>query len=271
MRGFQYTFDKGLVGGLRRFSSNPRNKQDLVECHNAMPSDDGLRPHVDVTSLDADSIPWRVGTPITSPDLFTIVVHVIDYTTSAVVADVSVYVDGTLIGTTDASGDITVTDVAEGTHIIRITKDGYVDSLYDDLANDYVVVESDSYEFKIVNEDDYYTYLLDGGLLGMLVDKTISSGNITLDTDEHYVALTGEGDVADSLTHILKTGGGYFDAGYIVTLAGKTGLDYAISLAAGGNFEIGYVFSIDDEHDSISLVHRGVGIWENFGGRGSAA
>jgi len=59
MKAFPYIFNEGLVKGLRRFSLNPRNEQTLVECHNAMPCEEGLRPHEVVLSLDSDSVTWE--------------------------------------------------------------------------------------------------------------------------------------------------------------------------------------------------------------------
>ena len=58
MKSFIYVFEEGLKGGLRKDSSNPRNRQDLVECHNAMPGEAGLEPHEVVISLNANSIAW---------------------------------------------------------------------------------------------------------------------------------------------------------------------------------------------------------------------
>jgi len=56
MKAFTYTFKEGLLKGLRRFALHPRNEQTLVECHNAMPCEEGLRPHKVVHSLDSDTI-----------------------------------------------------------------------------------------------------------------------------------------------------------------------------------------------------------------------
>ena len=58
MKGFIYIFEEGFKHGLRRESSNPRNTQSLVECHNAAPGEAGLEPHEVVTSLDADGVSW---------------------------------------------------------------------------------------------------------------------------------------------------------------------------------------------------------------------
>ncbi len=39
-----FTFDSGLIKGMRRFHKTPRNSQELVECHNWMPAEQGLKP-----------------------------------------------------------------------------------------------------------------------------------------------------------------------------------------------------------------------------------
>jgi len=141
MKAFQFVFGEGLTKGLRRFSSNPRNNQNLVECHNAMPNEDGLVPHVVITSLDADDISWGGEGKLTaySPTR-TITINITDYVSEADVAGASVYLDGTLQGTTDANGEIDLSDVAIGTHTLKVTKTGYVDSDEDELLNDYLVV-----------------------------------------------------------------------------------------------------------------------------------
>lgn len=104
-----------------------------------------------------------------------------------------------------------------------------------------------------------------GGSYGELVSKTISSGGIDLTSNQHFVALTGEGDIADALTAITKTGGGDLKGGFLVVLTGKAGLAYAITLADAANFKLQYVFNINNEYDSISLIHRGSGIWQETG------
>ena len=109
-----------------------------------------------------------------------------------------------------------------------------------------------------------------GGSYGDLASKTISGGAITLSDHEHFVALTGEGDTTDALTAITKTGGGNLDVGFVVALTGKTGLAYTITLADAGNFKIQRVFNIDNEYDSIPLIHRGSGIWQELSGRASS-
>lgn len=48
MREGDYMFDEGLVKGLRRFETNLRNVQSLLECHNWAPAEQGLEPHEEV-------------------------------------------------------------------------------------------------------------------------------------------------------------------------------------------------------------------------------
>ena len=109
-----------------------------------------------------------------------------------------------------------------------------------------------------------------GGSYGSLVNKTIAGGVITLSDHEHFVALTGEGDVADALTAITKTGGGNLDVGFVVLLTGKAGLAYPITLADAGNLKLQRVFYINNEYDSIPLIHRGSGIFQEMAGRASS-
>ena len=141
MKAFPFTFDEGLLKGLRRFSSNPRNNQSLTECHNAMPTESGLGFHEDVISLDADDISWGAESS-SQGDLgtTTITISVKDYTTEEDLEGVSVYLDNVLKGTTDSEGDIEISDVTIGIHYVRMTKSLYVNSNVDDLLNDYIVV-----------------------------------------------------------------------------------------------------------------------------------
>ena len=43
MRAYTHLFREGLTKGLRRSSTNPRNSQALIECHNVVPSEQGLK------------------------------------------------------------------------------------------------------------------------------------------------------------------------------------------------------------------------------------
>lgn len=122
---------------------------------------------------------------------------------------------------------------------------------------------------KIAKSDFVAGIVADGVLYGSLVEKVISGGAITLTDNQHFVALAGEGDRIDALTAITKTGGGNLASGFVVLLTGKTGLTYTITLANAGNFKLQYVFSINNEYDSIPLIHRGSGIWQEMAGRAS--
>ena len=141
MKSFRYTFEDGLGKGLRRFSSNPRNTQSLVECHNAMPSEEGLKPHEVVTSLNADSIAWGgEGKLAAYSPTRNITISIKDYVSDADVATAAVFIDNVSKGNTDANGEIDITGITVGTHTLKITKTGYVDSDADELLNDYLVV-----------------------------------------------------------------------------------------------------------------------------------
>ena len=53
MKGYDFTFEKGLRGGLRKHYMNPLNEEALVECHNLAPTESGLEPHEDVVLIGA--------------------------------------------------------------------------------------------------------------------------------------------------------------------------------------------------------------------------
>ena len=136
-----FTFKEGLLKGLRRFTNNPRNSQNLVECHNVMPTEGRPEPHEVVVSLDGDAISWGGEGKLSaySPTR-TITINITDYVSEADVEGASVYLDDALQGTTDSNGEIDIEDVTVGTHTLKITKTGYVDSDDDELLNDYLVV-----------------------------------------------------------------------------------------------------------------------------------
>lgn len=108
-------------------------------------------------------------------------------------------------------------------------------------------------------------FVVSGGLYGDFVSKTISGGEIALTEGEYFIALTGEGDNEDSLSAIIQTGGGYLREGYPVVLTGKTGLDYNISVVGTGGLKIQRTFTINNEYDNISFIHRGNGNWQERG------
>lgn len=56
MKEHEYTFDKGLVLGLRPRSDNPRNSQALIEAFNVQASKDGLVAYAGITNPTSSSI-----------------------------------------------------------------------------------------------------------------------------------------------------------------------------------------------------------------------
>jgi len=141
MREFQYTFKEGLLKGLRRFTTAPRDEQGLTECHNFAPSEKGLGLHEAIVDLNATGITWGgLGKWTAAGATRDITIHVADYIDASELQTVSVYIDGVLKGTTDANGELDVDDVAVGGHTLRLTKTGYLDSDADTLLNEYIVV-----------------------------------------------------------------------------------------------------------------------------------
>jgi len=102
---------------------------------------------------------------------------------------------------------------------------------------------------------------------GITADKTISSGVITVSANERHIHLTGEGDLADTLTGI--TGGTAMDK---ITLWRKAGLAYSIVINsdAGLHLQRNRSFTMDADYDNISLVCREADVWVETGGRMSA-
>ena len=100
-----------------------------------------------------------------------------------------------------------------------------------------------------------------GGNFGSIVSKTIATGAITLSASEHLIALTGQGDIADALTAITKTGGGNLDAGHIIVLKGKSGLGYDITISNGTYLRLQSDFTIGSEYDTIALICIGSGFF----------
>ena len=72
-----------------------------------------------------------------------ITINVKDYATEITIEGATIYVDGSWKGATDAEGNITLKDIAVGDHTIKITKNGYLDSDLDDLANDTFTVSAE--------------------------------------------------------------------------------------------------------------------------------
>jgi len=72
-----------------------------------------------------------------------ITINVSDYVTDSLLEDVTVYLDGVNKGTTDADGNIDISNVTVGHHTVKFTKTGYLDSDEDDLDNDEFTLSSD--------------------------------------------------------------------------------------------------------------------------------
>ncbi len=53
MKEFDFDFEEGLLKGLRRFSTNPRNTEALTDCHNWMPVERGLEVHEELVLIGA--------------------------------------------------------------------------------------------------------------------------------------------------------------------------------------------------------------------------
>jgi hypothetical protein len=128
--------------GLRRFSQGLRGQQGFYEFHNVMVEEGGPRLHETITSLTDDSNGWAgLGTEDLFTKLRNIVIHVHDFATGDTpLENVTVYIDGVSKGTTNASGELTITDVEVGGHSIKLTHATYVDSDEDEIANDFIMV-----------------------------------------------------------------------------------------------------------------------------------
>ena len=140
MKEFEFTFDKGLRGGLRKHFSNPRNEQALVECHNLMPTEAGLEGHKAVNDLNTSCSWGGLGKWTAAGATRDITIHVADYIDASELQTVTVWIDSVNKGTTDASGELDVDGVAVGGHTLKLTKTGYLDSDADTLLNDYIMV-----------------------------------------------------------------------------------------------------------------------------------
>lgn len=140
MKEFSTTF-KSLNKGLRPFENMPINNDYLVECYNLEPGKVGLSIHEALTSLNADGVSWDgEGQKAAASTTRTITIYVKDYVDETDLATVSVYLDGVLKGTTDANGELDITGIAVGGHVLKLTKTAYSDSDVDDLYNDYIMV-----------------------------------------------------------------------------------------------------------------------------------
>lgn len=141
MRSMVLEIIEGLHRGLRNSEFNQRNVGGLVECHNVRPTEYGLEPYEEITSLNASGITWGGEGKFTGGTYSrAITIDVTDYVDDTALETVSVYIDDVLEGTTDANGELTIDNVAVGTHTIKLTKTGYTDSDADVLLNDLIVV-----------------------------------------------------------------------------------------------------------------------------------
>lgn len=129
-----------LNKGLKNFVGS-RNSGELVDCHNVMPSEDGLKVCEILTDLNASGVSWGgIGKLTDAGATRNITICVSDFLDDSDLGTVSVYLDSVLKGTTDAQGEIDILDVSIGGHTLKLTKAGYISSDADDLYNDYIVV-----------------------------------------------------------------------------------------------------------------------------------
>ena len=141
MKEYEVTLQEGLGKGLRPDSFQERGGERLTECFNVVPRGNGVELYTAATDLNANDIAWGTSYPTAAEvETATIIISVKDYTTSADVAGVTVFIDGVSKGTTDANGDLEIADVTTGIHKVVMTKALYLDSDTDDLVNDFVVV-----------------------------------------------------------------------------------------------------------------------------------
>jgi len=169
-----------LNQGLRRFKS-VRNSSQLEECFNLSPTENGLEVHEILTDLNADGVTWdglgKLERPMEDDDITINVSTLIELED---VEGVTVSLDGTSEGTTDADGNITISDVTVGVHNVTLTKTDFVTGVTDDILNDYIIVEPK--KDVTINIADIFTgddisgveVYLDGRKLG----KTNSEGDI---------------------------------------------------------------------------------------------
>ena len=140
MKGFDFPYD-GFKKGLRPYTNNPRNSDYAVELFNLAPAEMGLEAHEEIQDITVSGYLWNgQGQYTPSAITRTITIRVTDYADTSELVGVSVYLDTTLQGTTDADGELSIAGVAVGGHDLKLTKSGYTDSDADDLFNDYIFV-----------------------------------------------------------------------------------------------------------------------------------
>ena len=139
MKGFDFPYD-GFKKGLRPYPTNPRNSEYATELYNLAPAELGLEAHEEIRDITLE-IEWNgQGQYTPSAITRTVTIRVIDYVDAAELQTVTVYLDSVSKGNTDVNGELTITGVTVGGHVLKLTKAGYVDSDDDNLFNDYIFV-----------------------------------------------------------------------------------------------------------------------------------
>jgi len=140
MKGFDFPYD-GFKKGLRPHPTNPRNSEYCVELFNLMPAELGLEAHEEIQDITTTDIEWNGQGYYTPASVVRdLIIRVSDYVDDEELQTVSVYIDDVLKGTTDANGELVISNVLVGGHTLRFTKANYTDSEDDDLFNDYMFV-----------------------------------------------------------------------------------------------------------------------------------
>jgi hypothetical protein len=67
--------------------------------------------------------------------------NISNYYSSAVIEGVRVVVDDVWVGNSDADGNVAIPKISRGSHSVKVTKEGYLDSDLDDIENSSFVVE----------------------------------------------------------------------------------------------------------------------------------
>lgn len=143
MKEFQITLTEKMERGIRRFLTHASKAvPGILELHNIAPAEEGWELHDPIIYLSS-SADFNGATEIPMVDeLRSITLSVRDYVASTNYASgASVYLDGSLVGTSDASGEIALSNVTAGKHSIKIVATGtYLNSDTDDVAYDVIWV-----------------------------------------------------------------------------------------------------------------------------------
>lgn len=91
------------------------------------------------------------------------------------------------------------------------------------------------------------------GSFGAGAAKTVAGGIITASTS-NYIIVTGEGDIADSVTEIAANA-----VGDILVFKGKAGLAYNITFSDGTYLKLQADFIMNNEYDNITLMVTAIG------------